>query len=166
MAAHTFMDGVKDALHHLGHKPQVEQPAPILTAAPGPHPLTQRSNPMSVVATLGKDQSIIGTGIKKVSTFLGKLLQAEAKLAPEQAQAVLTIVQDTETFLATASSAVAGDGLNFAADTVTYAAFLQLVADFQACAPIIQQTVQTIESKEPPVTASLPRPVEDAPATT
>ncbi len=96
----------------------------------------------TVIADAEKDINIAEVWVTKISSFVKTLVTREKALAPEVAGAFLTLAADCEEFLAAATPAVAGEGLNFPADSVAYAAFVKLVGDFQAIAAVVKDAAK------------------------
>lgn len=102
---------------------------------------------MSILNTIEKDINIgevwISTAVVKVKQFLAK----GESLAPDFVVALANAVQASEDFLAAATPAVAGEGLNFPADSVAYAKFVALVSAWQKLAALGFTDVKTLVSE-------------------
>lgn len=94
---------------------------------------------MSALDTVEKDINIAETWIKSIAAKIAAKVDAGEKIEPELAD----VVTKTEAFLAAATPAVAGEGLNFPADSVAYAAFVALVASWQAAGAAILTVVKS-----------------------
>jgi hypothetical protein len=94
---------------------------------------------MSILSTVEGDINIAETWIKSLASKVEALISG-GKAVPSE---VATIVTDTEAFLAAATPAVAGEGLNFPADSVAYASFVKLVGDWQKLGATIAADVKT-----------------------
>jgi hypothetical protein len=84
-----------------------------------------------ILSTIEKDINIAETWVTSAASKVEQAFAKGATLAPEIVSDLTTVVSTTEDFLAAATPAVAGDGLNFPADSVAYAKFVALVAAWQ-----------------------------------
>lgn len=99
---------------------------------------------VSVLTTVEKDINIAETWITSAATKVETLFSKAIALEPTVAADIAALVTKTETFLATATPAIAGEGLNFPADSVAYAAFTAMVAQWQATASTILTAVKSL----------------------
>lgn len=95
---------------------------------------------MSILSTLENDVNIAETWIKSAASKVEALIKGGSAIPAE----VATVVADTEAFLAAATPAVAGEGLNFPADSVAYAAFVKLVGDWQKLGATVVADVKSV----------------------
>jgi hypothetical protein len=79
--------------------------------------------------------------VTDIATDVQKVFAKAEKLEPSVAAALLSTYTAVQTFLATASTAVAGTGINFPADSAAYAAFLNLVKVFEADGALIKAAI-------------------------
>ena len=103
---------------------------------------------MSIFGNIVKEIDIAAVWISKVSTYVEGVFSREAKLLPAEANALQMIVVDTEDFLAAATPAVAGEGLNFPADSVVYAKFVKLVTDWEQAASLLKQAASALKAPQ------------------
>lgn len=93
-------------------------------------------------------EEVSGALLKAGSFLLGigkraeQLFTREKALAPEAVQATITVFSDLESFIALSAPAAGAEGLNFAADSAAYAAFLKLVADSKAFVSVAEQAIK------------------------
>lgn len=102
------------------------------------------ANPFSSIenALLKAGSFLLGLGEKAEEVF-----QAEKTVAPAAAAAAVTLFTDVESFISLAAPAVGASGLNFAADSNAYAAFLKIVADAKAFVADAQTVFTAAEGK-------------------
>jgi hypothetical protein len=99
---------------------------------------------MSFIDTVKKDINIAETWISSISSKVKAIFTKAEVLEPAIAEGLSALVTKTESFLAAATPAVVGEGLNFPADSVAYAAFEDLVAEFQSLASTLKADVKAV----------------------
>lgn len=100
------------------------------------------TNPFSSIesALLKAGSFLLGLGQKAEEIF-----KAEKAVAPGAAAAAITLFTDVESFISLAAPAAGAEGLNFAADSNAYAAFLKVVADAKAFVAVAQSVFTAAE---------------------
>lgn len=83
---------------------------------------------------------LLSLGAKAAEIFGG-----EKKLAPAAAEAAVALFTDVESFISLAAPAAGASGLNFAADSAAYAAFLKIVADAKTFVSVADQVMKAAE---------------------
>jgi hypothetical protein len=73
-----------------------------------------------------------------------QLITAEKKLAPDTVTKVVKFVTDAQTLISLSATAAGGEGLNFAADSAAYQAFLEFKDDVVALAAQIEADVKAL----------------------
>ena len=99
---------------------------------------------MSVESTIASDINIAETWVASIASKAEALVTKAEKIEPAVANALTGVVSKTEAFLAAATPAVAGEGLNFPADSVAYAAFVALVGEWQSVASTIEAAFKAL----------------------
>lgn len=99
---------------------------------------------MSALTTIENDINVAETWVKSAASKVETLFQKAEKLEPAVAADIAALVTKGEAFLAAATPAVAGEGLNFPADSVAYAAFAAFLAQWQATATTVIAAVKAL----------------------
>lgn len=102
------------------------------------------SNPFISIenALLKAGSFLLGLEEKAAAIFT-----AEKAVAPDAAAAAVTLFSDVESFISLAAPAAGASGLNFAADSAAYAAFLKIVADAKSFVAVAQSVLTAAETK-------------------
>lgn len=94
----------------------------------------------------------IEDALRKAGSFLlglgaqaAKVFEAEKTVAPAAATAAIALFTDVEDFISLTAPAVGAEGLNFAADSAAYAAFLKIVADAKAFVAVGESALKAAE---------------------
>lgn len=107
-------------------------------------PAQAKETTVSIASTIEKDINIAETYVSAIATKVEGIVTKAEALEPAFATALSGLVAKTETFLASASPAVVGEGLNFPADSVAYASFVALFTEFQSVAATIAAGVKSL----------------------
>lgn len=99
---------------------------------------------MANLTTVETDINIAETWVKSAASKVETLFSKAEALEPAVAADITALVTKGEAFLAAATPAVAGEGLNFPADSVAYAAFAAFLAQWQATATTVAAAVKTL----------------------
>jgi hypothetical protein len=102
------------------------------------------SNPFTTIesALLKAGSFLLGLGEKAA-----KIFSSEKAIAPAAAAAAITLFADIESFISLAAPAVGAGGLDFAADSTTYAAFLKVVVDAKAFVSVAESVLTAAQGK-------------------
>ena len=91
--------------------------------------------------------NIAETWITAISAKVRTVFSAAETIEPAIADGIGGLLGKAEAFLAAATPAVAGEGLNFPADSVAYSAFVDFVQEWQAVASTVESAIQKLESE-------------------
>ena len=98
----------------------------------------------NVFTTVGKDINIANTWILAAAGKVELIFSKAIAVEPVVAGDLGALITSTEAFLAAATPAVVGEGLNFTADSVAYVAFVALVAQWQTSAATLIAAAKTL----------------------
>lgn len=98
----------------------------------------------SLAEKIGHAFSLAATWITSEAGKIKALVTKAGDIEPEVAAGISEIVAKTETFLASATPAIDGEGLNFPADSVAYNAFVDLVKTWQTVGSTILKDVKAL----------------------
>lgn len=97
-----------------------------------------------ILDTIKKDINLAETWISSAATKFEAIFKKEVALEPQVAAAASGLIAKTEAFLAAATPAIEGEGLNFPADSVAYEAFKALAAEWQSAAGVVVAVVKAV----------------------
>lgn len=118
----------------ITHTNAIDEPTPTPVAQPQQAASTVPlgGTTVSFITTLEKDLNVAENWVKTAAADVEKVLTKVQGAEPAILTATSAVVTNVEAFLAAATPAVAGEGLNFPADSVAYASFLTLWKSFEA----------------------------------
>jgi len=106
------------------------------------------------VADFGKWFAKAVTSVVGLATRVETILKSEKPLEQPFIAGLSTVVADVEALIADSEGALTADGLNFAADSKLYSAFVTLIDDFKKLAPVVEQAIDILEGKPATTTSA------------